>query len=131
MCGIGDILPMFCPNCGCELPAVAKFCVRCGARVDAFGSSSQSASSVSSPSPARVQVASIGVEASKAAVFPGEDAQLPQHAYVKESTFVVPKGAVLPNRCVKCANVATEPWLKKTFSWHPPGFYLLAFSPIL
>src|SRR2546422_1474647 len=25
---------MFCHNCGCELPAVAKFCVRCGSRVE-------------------------------------------------------------------------------------------------
>lgn len=24
---------MFCPNCACELPAVAKFCVKCGSRV--------------------------------------------------------------------------------------------------
>ena len=22
---------MYCPNCSCELPAIAKFCVRCGA----------------------------------------------------------------------------------------------------
>jgi hypothetical protein len=26
---------MFCPNCSCELPAVAKFCVKCGSRVEA------------------------------------------------------------------------------------------------
>jgi hypothetical protein len=26
---------MFCPNCSCELPAVAKFCVKCGSRVGA------------------------------------------------------------------------------------------------
>jgi hypothetical protein len=25
---------MFCPNCSCELPAVAKFCVKCGPRVE-------------------------------------------------------------------------------------------------
>ena len=25
---------MFCPNCSCELPAVAKFCVKCGSRVE-------------------------------------------------------------------------------------------------
>jgi zinc-ribbon domain len=25
---------MFCPNCSCELPAVAKFCVQCGTRID-------------------------------------------------------------------------------------------------
>lgn len=23
---------MYCPNCACELPAIAKFCVRCGAK---------------------------------------------------------------------------------------------------
>lgn len=29
---------MYCPNCACELPSVAKFCVRCGHRVEhAFG----------------------------------------------------------------------------------------------
>lgn len=26
---------MFCPNCACELPAVAKFCVKCGSRIKA------------------------------------------------------------------------------------------------
>src|SRR5262250_282110 len=23
---------MFCPTCGCELPAIARFCVKCGSR---------------------------------------------------------------------------------------------------
>ncbi len=30
---------MFCANCACELPAVAKFCVRCGATVEPSTSS--------------------------------------------------------------------------------------------
>jgi hypothetical protein len=34
------------------------------------------------------------------------------------SRFVVPRGAVLPSRCVKCSNTPSEPWLTKTFSWH-------------
>jgi hypothetical protein len=25
---------MFCSNCACELPTIAKFCVRCGSRVE-------------------------------------------------------------------------------------------------
>jgi len=42
-------------------------------------------------------------------------------------TFVVPRGAVLPSRCVKCGNMPTKPWLEKTFSWHNPALLFLLF----
>jgi len=45
--------------------------------------------------------------------------------YAEGNSFVVPRGGVLPSRCVKCANTSTEPSLKKTFSWHHPALYLL------
>jgi len=53
-----------------------------------------------------------------------------EHPYVSSnysSRFVVPRGAILPSRCVKCANTPSEPWLTKTFSWHSPqlGWLLL------
>ncbi len=41
--------------------------------------------------------------------------------------FVVPRGAVLPSRCVKCANTPSDPWLQKTFSWHSPALLFLLF----
>lgn len=41
--------------------------------------------------------------------------------------FVVPRGAVLPARCVKCASTPTEPWLQKTFRWHSPALVCLLF----
>jgi hypothetical protein len=41
--------------------------------------------------------------------------------------FVIPRGAVLPSRCVKCGNTPTEPWLEKTFSWHNPALLFLLF----
>lgn len=36
---------MFCPNCACELPAVAKFCVKCGSRVEFSAPASRSSRS--------------------------------------------------------------------------------------
>jgi Protein of unknown function (DUF2569) len=41
---------MFCPNCACELPAVAKFCVRCGSRVEHLTSRVETIS-VATPQP--------------------------------------------------------------------------------
>jgi len=46
--------------------------------------------------------------------------------YAKGNSFVFPRGSVLPSRCVKCAASATEPPLKKSFSWHHPALYFLA-----
>jgi hypothetical protein len=45
--------------------------------------------------------------------------------YAEGNGLVVPRDAILPRRCVKCANTATEPWLQKTFSWHHPALYFL------
>lgn len=45
--------------------------------------------------------------------------------YAEGNGFVVPRDAILPSRCVKCAKTAAEPWLEKTFSWHHPALYFL------
>jgi hypothetical protein len=37
----------------------------------------------------------------------------------------------LPARCVKCGNTPIEPWVRITFSWHHPGYYVLLISPLL
>ncbi len=56
---------------------------------------------------------------------------LPSNTQAKGSLFVVPPGGLLPNRCVKCGAVPSEPWLDLTYSWHHPGLFLLLISPII
>lgn len=51
----------------------------------------------------------------------------PYVAIVDRGKFVVPRGATLPSLCVKCGRVPSQPWLKKTFSWHSRALLLLLF----
>ena len=99
---------MTCLSCGCDLPENAAFCVRCG--------------SPAQPSRPR--------DPSLAAQFPDNDVA-PTSLRVNGKRFIVPRGAILPSRCVKCSNSPAEPWLKLTFTWHHPGLYLLLISPIV
>jgi hypothetical protein len=118
---------MFCPNCACELPAVAKFCVRCGSRQES-SSAVQSVQNVSrSSAVAAVRTADLD---SKKAEFPDFEVA-PPHLYATGKKFVVPRDAILPSLCIKCGNAPTEPWLKKSYSWHNPLVYLLLISPVV
>jgi type IV pilus assembly protein PilA len=197
---------MFCANCACELPAVAKFCVRCGSTVES--STSATATRVATP-PVGTSVEARSVRCLKCGeqnpsgysfctacgallrpvgspVFvsntvtafrgavpaarneptasevqrtpvtqqgQGETATpspLQTHVaanfkktdfvdsnlassqpYAIANTLVVPRNSVLPARCVKCGNTPTDPWLRKTFSWHHRGYYFFLISPIL
>ncbi len=115
---------MFCPNCTCELPAVAKFCVRCGSKI--------------LPTRINQRLPPLSTE-----VFPNAnpqdskraeflDAEDPSpFAHVKGNKFVVSRHSILPSLCVKCGSSPTDPWLKKTFSWHNPALYFLMVSPVL
>jgi len=49
----------------------------------------------------------------------------------EQSKMVVSKGALLPDRCVKCNAPSQEPKLKKKLSWHHPAIYLLIFVALL
>lgn len=118
---------MICPHCASELPAVAKYCVRCGVRIEAPGQSWAGPSSTGLPLRA---VPEVGVLDHRRAVFPDSEPG-PRHAYADGRSFVVPRDAVLPSRCVKCGNPPADPWLRKTFSWHHPALYVLLISPIL
>jgi hypothetical protein len=40
-------------------------------------------------------------------------------------------GAPFPDRCVRCNEPAEGYRLKKTYYWHPPGWYLLILASIL
>jgi hypothetical protein len=44
--------------------------------------------------------------------------------------LVVPKGAVLPDVCVKCGEDAVR-HLRRKLSWHSPGYYLLLLINLL
>jgi hypothetical protein len=189
---------MFCANCACELPAVAKFCVRCGSTVDpstsstptrvatppvgnAVGTASvrcpkcggQNPSDYSfctlcgaalRPIGSPVFVSSTATAFNNAAsttkhgqttteahqiagsqrVLANDAADLnsksltyldsdgvPSRLCAAGSILVVPRDSVLPPRCVKCANIPIEPWVRITFSWHHPGYYFLLISPVL
>jgi hypothetical protein len=119
---------MLCPHCGCELPATARFCVRCGSRIE-FVATPQLTRQVA-PLPESQEVLTATTVESRRTRFLDAEAP-PPRVYATGKTFVVPRDAVLPSRCVNCANTPTEPWLKKTFSWHHPAVYLLLISPIV
>jgi hypothetical protein len=118
---------MFCPNCGCNLPAVAKFCVRCGSQILSSVEVGRTVGTTDAPGTA---AAATQLPDSRRAQFPDSEVP-PPYAYAKGNRFVVPRDAVLPPRCVKCGNLPADPWLTKTFSWHSPGLYVLLVSPIL
>lgn len=111
---------MFCANCGSELHSMASFCARCGSPVD-------SRFSQGGPSP--------GVQNSQAGATRRAEFLNPEVATVRRvpraGRFVVSRDTILPPQCVKCGNPATEPWLRKTFYWHHPGFYFLVISPLI
>ena len=67
----------------------------------------------------------------RAAQFLDAGRPIPATLHVNGKRFVLPPGAVLPARCVKCANSPSDPWLNVTFSWHHPALYILAISPII
>jgi hypothetical protein len=125
---------MFCPNCACELPAVARFCVKCGAKVELSMAEQMSQKTAVPPSSQEIPpvqpVYDLASDSSKGAEFPDSEIS-PPYLYAKGKNFVIPKAGILPSRCVKCGSAPTERWLNKTFSWHHPGLYFLMFSPIL
>lgn len=125
---------MYCPNCACELPAVAKFCVRCGSRI---GVSEESRTGQINAISASAHETSSSVASAPAldprrAKFPkAERGDCSSDLQVMGSHFVIPAGVALPNHCVKCGNAPVEPWLELTFSWHDPALYLVLFLGIL
>ena len=118
---------MFCSNCACELPAIAKFCVKCGSRID----SSTGTSAVGNVTVPRIaqSTGEASVESKKAEFLDSKSP--PPFPYADGNRLVVPRNSVLPGLCVQCGNSPTEPWLRKTFSWHNPLLYVLLFSPII
>lgn len=111
---------MFCANCGSELHSVASFCARCGSPVDSRFSQGGPPPGFQNPSVAatrRVEFLNSADETVR---------RLP-----RSGRFVVSRDTILPPQCVKCGNPATEPWLRKTFYWHHPGFYVLLISPLI
>ena len=48
-----------------------------------------------------------------------------------QSSLVMTRDAVLPDRCVKCNAAANGFRLKRKLAWHHPAIYLLAFLAVL
>lgn len=119
---------MFCATCGCQLPEVAKFCVRCGSQ--SFRSDALQPLPVAAQVP-KALVSDLAIESRRAEFPDSQSVLLSPYPYAIGRKLVVPRDSVLPGQCVKCANSASEPWLRKTFSWHHPAIYILLISPIL
>lgn len=111
---------MFCANCGSELHSMASFCARCGSPVDSRFSQGGPSLGFQNPQ----------VDATRRAEFLNPDIPTVQRP-PRAGRFVVSRNTILPPQCVKCGNPATEPWLRKTFYWHHPGFYFLVISPLI
>src|SRR6185369_13936838 len=47
-----------------------------------------------------------------------------------DSTLVMTKEALLPNRCIKC-NAPADEQLKRKLTWHHPALYLLVIASLL
>ena len=96
---------MYCIACGAQNSDQDKFCARCG----------------------KPLVAAAGQMAAAAAAVPA----MPAAAYRLGDKLIIPKGAPLPNYCVKCGQPVTGEPFKKTFFWHNPWLFLLVLVNIL
>jgi hypothetical protein len=96
---------MYCIACGAQNSDQDKFCARCG----------------------KPLVAAAGQIAAAAAALP----VMPAAACRQGDKLIVPKGAPLPNYCVKCGQPVTGELFKKTFYWHNPWLFLLVLVNIL
>ncbi|HWE37172.1 MAG TPA: hypothetical protein VG406_11450 [Isosphaeraceae bacterium] len=68
--------------------------------------------------------AGVGAKARLRPVGPGAE------IWWEGDALVVPKGAVLPDVCVKCGDVAVKR-LRRNLSWHNPVVYILMVSPLI
>jgi hypothetical protein len=149
-----------CLKCGGQNPSDYSFCTVCGASLGPIGSPvfmsntvtafsaavppatyAQTANEVQQP-PATQQVQAETATPSplhandaadldsKRATFLDSE-RVSSHLCAVGNILVVPRGSILPARCVKCGNTPIEPWVRITFSWHHPGYYFLLISPIL
>ena len=96
---------MYCIACGAQNSDQDKFCARCG----------------------KPLVAAAGQIAAAASAVP----VMPAAACRQGDKLIVPKGAPLPNYCVKCGQPVTGELFKKTFYWHNPWLFLLVLVNIL
>ena len=96
---------MYCIACGAQNSDQDKFCARCG----------------------KPLVAAAGQIAAAASAVP----VMPAAASRQGDKLIVPKGAPLPNYCVKCGQPVTGEPFKKTFFWHNPWLFLLVLVNIL
>ena len=48
-----------------------------------------------------------------------------------DNLLVIRKGAELPDRCLKCDEPAEGYRLRRSLSWHPPGWYLLILVTLI
>jgi hypothetical protein len=183
---------MFCANCACELPAIAKFCVRCGSRVETSIKAvqlppvtSQTSGVISEriahcskcgaqnpgdflfctfcgtslapivrpvPDPLNARASiptdspTLGHSDNSSSYVPqiaeaeyvnspkaelSDSSEASQRVSARGNILVVCSDSRLPPFCVKCGNPSVEPWVRQTFSWHHPGYYILLISPII
>ena len=103
-----------CAECGLVNFASAAKCKRCGAAAVIAG--------VPGPSPPA------GTTLQDGYVLPPPPSG---GVWRDQSTLVMTKDAVLPDRCVKCNAPADGFRLKRKLAWHHPAIYLLALMAVL
>ncbi len=113
---------MRCPKCGLMQGAQPQ-CKRCGATLAAV-----------SRAPARSTVPgepSANPYAPPAAASHGAPLAATGELFRDGDLLVARDGAPFPDRCVRCNEPAQGYRLKRTYYWHPPGWYLLIFVGVL
>ena len=121
---------MRCPKCGLMQSSEPQ-CKRCGAAL-ALGSRlpARSASAAVRP-PAAPDSKSANPYAPPAAESHGTPYAANGNLFRDGKLLVARDGAPFPDRCVRCNGPAEGYRLKKTFYWHPPGWYVLIFASVL
>jgi hypothetical protein len=108
---------LFCFNCGSDLTQDAIYCSQCG--IDQRVDQTTSGSAAQSGRRAEVKFVTPSEEMVEGVFTDGRQLIVGRH------------NGGLPNRCIKCGQAASLPFVSKTYRWHSPGLYILLISPLI
>jgi len=121
---------MRCPKCGLMQGAQPQ-CKRCGATLAAVSRAPARSSipgALRSPEPIEP---SANPYAPPAAASHAAPLTTTGELFRDGNLLVARDGAPFPDRCVRCNEPAEGYRLKRTYYWHPPGWYLVIFAGVL
>ena len=117
-----------CSNCGLVQAATETSCKQCGAPL------ASGAQEMSYPPPDAYYPQLRASAPAADYVFPPPPSAglYPQGGVWRDqSTLIMSKDALLPDRCIKCNRPANGQRLKRTVYWHNPIYYVLIFVGVL